>query len=217
MTRATIAVLLAVWAHGSAAVAQGHGSPSLPEQPSDETIAAFVDSFISRAVAERGIPGAAVVLVKDGRAFFERGYGVADYESRRPISPEDSVLRQGSTAKLFVWVMVMQLVEERRLDLDADVNRYLDFRIPDAFGAPITMRHLMTHTAGFADRVPMVDWESRHAPFAVRVRDNLLERVYAPGSTIAYSNYGAALAGYIVERLRGSLLKGWSRSASSSP
>lgn len=192
--------LLALWAHGSAAVAQGQGS--LP-QPSDEAIAAFIDSYISRAVAERGIPGAAVVLVKDGRAFFERGYGVGDYESRRPISPEDSVLRQGSTAKLFVWVLVMQLVEERRLNLDGDVNEYLDFRIPDAFGAPITMRHLMTHTAGFADRVPMVDGESRHAPFAVRMRDNLPERVYAPGSTIAYSNYGAALAGYIVERLRG--------------
>lgn len=189
----SLVVLLAIWVYGSAAVAQ----------PSDETIAAFVDSYISRAVAERGIPGAAVVLVKDGRAFFERGYGVADYESRRPISPEHSVLRQGSTAKLFVWVLVMQLVEEGRLDLDADVNRYLDFRIPDAFGAPITLRHLMTHTAGFADRVPMVDWESRHAPFAIRVRDNLPERVYAPGSTIAYSNYGAALAGYIVERLRG--------------
>lgn len=192
--------MLAVWVHGSAAVGQGQGSPP---QPSDEAIVEFVDGYISRAVTERGIPGAAVVLVKDGRAFFERGYGVGDYESRRPILPEDSVLRQGSTAKLFVWVLVMQLVEEGRLDLDADVNRYLDFRISDAFGAPITLRHLMTHTAGFADRVPMVEWGSRDAPFAVRVRDNLPERVYAPGSTIAYSNYGAALAGYIVERLRG--------------
>jgi CubicO group peptidase (beta-lactamase class C family) len=195
MTRATIAggafatvfVLLALWVHGSAAVAQGHGSSSLPRQPSDETIAAFVDSYISKAVAGRGIPGAAVVLVKDGRAFFERGYGVGDYESRRPISPEHSVLRQGSTAKLFVWVLVMQLVEEGRLDLDAGVNRYLDFRIPDAFGVPITLRHLMTHTAGFADRVPGGDGESRHAPFAIRVRK--LSR-YVVGALLSRDSVG---------------------------
>ena len=169
----------------------------------DETVAAFVDDFLTREVTDRNIPGATVVLVRDGRVVFSRTYGVADYDSGRPISSDDSLLRLGSTAKMFVWVLAMQLVEEGRLDLDADINRYLDFRIPEAFGAPITMRHLMTHSAGFADRIPMVDPDTRRAPFPVRIRENIPHRVNAPGSTIAYSNYGAALAGYIVERLRG--------------
>jgi CubicO group peptidase (beta-lactamase class C family) len=209
MSRTSLFFLaLLVWVHGCALTAMGQGdasvlSPPPKERHGDEEIAAFFDSYVSGAVAEKGIPGAAVVLVRDGRVFFERTYGVADYASRRPISTEDSLLRQGSTAKMFTWVLTMQLVEEGRLDLDADVNQYLDFRIPDAFGAPVTMRHLLTHTAGFADRMPLVKWETRQAPFNVRVRENIPERVYAPGSTVAYSNYGAALAGYVVERLRG--------------
>jgi CubicO group peptidase (beta-lactamase class C family) len=97
----------------------------------------------------------------------------------------------------------MQLVEEGRLDLDRDVNNYLDFRIPDAFGKPITMRHLMTHTPGFAERYRGIYEPDATTPLGQQLRGNIPARVYPPGSTMAYTNYGTALAGYIVERLRG--------------
>jgi hypothetical protein len=97
----------------------------------------------------------------------------------------------------------MQLVEEGRLDLDRDVNAYLDFRIPEAFGKPITMRHLMTHTPGFAERYHGIYEPDSKTPLGQQLRKNVPARVYAPGSTMAYTNYGTALAGYIAERLRG--------------
>lgn len=171
--------------------------------PTNTDIATFVDDYFARAIAGKDIPGAAIVLLRDGQPFFSKAYGVADYDTRAPISVETSLLRQASTAKLLTWLLVMQLVREGLLDLDTDINRYLDFTIPEGFGAPITMRHLMTHSAGFADRMPMVSYETRDEPFAVRIRENVPVRVYPPGSTVAYSNYGAALAGYVVERLRG--------------
>jgi CubicO group peptidase (beta-lactamase class C family) len=149
------------------------------------------------------LPGGAVVVVRDGRPILARAYGYADLRTRRPIDLERSLFRAASISKLVPWLLVMQLVEEGRLDLDRDVNAYLDFRIPDAFGRPITMRHLMTHSAGFPERFHGVFDQDLSQPLGKRLRDNIPERVYAPGTTVAYSNYGAALAGYIVERLRG--------------
>jgi CubicO group peptidase (beta-lactamase class C family) len=105
----------------------------------------------------------------------------------------------GSTTKIFIWLLAMQLAQEGRLDLDRDVNAYLGFRIPGKFGKPITMRHLMTHSAGFAES-PLRD---RRRSLREELAANVPPRVYAPGTTVAYSNYGAALAAHIVERLRG--------------
>jgi CubicO group peptidase (beta-lactamase class C family) len=98
----------------------------------------------------------------------------------------------------------MQLVEQGKINLDADVNQYLDFKIPERDGKPITMRNLMQHTAGFEEQAKGIISEDPKAP----AYDTLLKawvptRVFAPGSTPAYSNYGASLAGYIVQRLSG--------------
>ena len=100
---------------------------------------------------EHHIPGAAVSVVKDGRLFFAKGYGYADLENGIPVDPEQTVFRIGSVGKLFTWTAVMQLAEQGKLDLDADINAYLDFRIPDTYPQPVTLKHLMTHTAGFED------------------------------------------------------------------
>ena len=98
------------------------------------------------------IAGAAVSVVKDGKLFFAKGYGYADLENDIPVDPEQTIFRIGSVGKLFTWTAVMQLVEQGKLDLDADINTYLDFRIPDTYPQPITLKHLMTHTSGFEDR-----------------------------------------------------------------
>ena len=74
-------------------------------------------------------------------------------EKRTPVDPERTLFRPGSVSKLFTWTAVMQQVEQGKIDLDKDVNTYLDFKIPDHDGKPVTMRQIMTHTAGFEETV----------------------------------------------------------------
>ena len=93
-------------------------------------------------------PGAVVAVVKDGQILTERGYGYSDVAKRTPVDPKLTLFRPGSVSKLFTWTAVMQLVEQGKIDLDADVNQYLDFKIPARDGKPITMRNLMQHIAG---------------------------------------------------------------------
>jgi len=169
---------------------------------SDEEVAKFFDGYISSKMEELSVPGAAVIVLRHGRPVLAKSYGYADVASKRPVELEKSLFRTGSASKLFTWLLVMQLVEEGELDLDKNVNSYLDFHIPDTFEKPITMRHLMTHTAGFPEHFHGLFDRDQSVPFGKRVRHNVPERVYEPGTTHAYSNYGAALAGYVVERLR---------------
>jgi CubicO group peptidase (beta-lactamase class C family) len=130
--------------------------PTAPQQqgPTDPAeLEAFLDKELGREMEKHHIAGAAVSVVKDGKLFFAKGYGDADLEKGIPVDPEQTVFRIGSVGKLFTWTAVMQLVEEGKLDLDADINTYLDFRIPDTYPQPITLKHLMTHTSGFDDRL----------------------------------------------------------------
>ncbi|HUI62552.1 MAG TPA: serine hydrolase domain-containing protein, partial [Steroidobacteraceae bacterium] len=111
----------------------------------------------------------------------------------------------GSVSKLLTWTAVMQQVESGKLNLDADVNTYLDFRIPDRDGRPVTLRNLMTHTPGFEETAKhLFVQDANHIPtLGDTLKRWVPERMYPPGEVPAYSNYGAALAGYIVERVSG--------------
>jgi CubicO group peptidase (beta-lactamase class C family) len=168
-------------------------------------LAAFADGFFPYAIGQGDIAGAVVVVVKDGRVLFEKGYGFADVASRKPPDPKKTVFRLGSTSKLMTWTAVMQLVEAGKLDLDRDVNAYLDFKIPPRFGQPVTLRALMTHSAGFEDASKDVMSPNRPAMPSLEayVKANLPTRIFPPGERVAYSNYGATLAGYIVQRVSG--------------
>jgi len=112
---------------------------------------AFLDGVMAANLADKHVNGATVAVVKDGALFFAKGYGFADAKQRNPVSGERSLFRIGSISKLFTWTAVMQLVEQGKLDLDTDVNKYLDFKIPDTYPQPITLRHVMTHTPGFEE------------------------------------------------------------------
>ena len=120
------------------------------------------------------------------------------------MDPERSVFRLGSVAKIFTWTAVMQLVDRGQIDLDRDINDYLDFEIPAA-GKPITMRHLMTHTAGFEERIKNMAGASTRQLRTLEdyVKTSVPKLIYVPGEVPAYSNYGAALAGYVVQRVSG--------------
>jgi CubicO group peptidase (beta-lactamase class C family) len=95
------------------------------------------------------VAGASVLVMKDGNVLLEKGYGYVDMKSKKPVDPAATIFRLASISKLFTWISVMQLEEQGKLDLDTDVNRYLDFQIRPAFGRPVTLRNLMTHTGGF--------------------------------------------------------------------
>jgi CubicO group peptidase (beta-lactamase class C family) len=164
----------------------------------------WLDGYLPNALRTSDIAGAVVVIVKDGEVLTERGYGFADVAVKKPVDPKLTLFRPGSVSKLFTWTAVMQLVEQGKIDLDADVNQYLDFRIPPREGQPITMRNLMQHTAGFEEQAKGVISENPQAPgFEALLKAWIPQRVFAPGTTPAYSNYGASLAGYIVQRVSG--------------
>ncbi|MEP6504051.1 MAG: serine hydrolase domain-containing protein [Betaproteobacteria bacterium] len=185
--------------------AQAEGAPSpAPQALTESDLAAFVDGILPIEMARAGIDGAAVAVVKDGHVLLARGYGVADRERQVPVSTDATLFRVASISKLFTWTAVMQLAEQHRLDLDADVQQYLDFPLPPAFGAPVTLRRLMTHTAGFEETVQGM-WAQEGESLLLRdyVVAHVPARIFAPGSVGAYSNYGATLAGYIVQRRSG--------------
>lgn len=166
---------------------------------------AFLDGFLPYALERGRIPGAVVVVVRGDQVLLEKGYGFSDVAKRKPVLPETTLFRPGSVSKLFTWTAVMQQVEAGKLDLDTDVNTYLDFKIPAYQGKPITLRNIMTHTAGFEESVRYLISNDPKAAMALKKQMPLAlpQRVFAPGSTPAYSNYATALAGYIVERVSG--------------
>jgi CubicO group peptidase (beta-lactamase class C family) len=197
--------------------AQTLGSESKQKQTAQETIVtqgptdaveleAFIDGIMTAHMRSNHIAGITFSLVKDGEIFFAKGYGYADIKKKKPVSAYETLFRPGSVSKLLTWTAVMQLVEQGKLDLNTDINNYITkFKIPDTYPEPITLAHLMTHSPGFEemasemfvrkaeDLVPLGDFLAAKIP----------ARVYPPGKIIAYSNYGTALAGYIVEVVSG--------------
>jgi CubicO group peptidase (beta-lactamase class C family) len=169
-----------------------------------EDVQTWLAGLMPYALNTADVAGAVVVVVKDGAVLFEGGYGFADVEKQRPVDPRTTLFRPGSTSKLFTWTAVMQQVQAGRIDLDADINRYLDFRIPAYEGKPVTMRQIMTHTAGFEEAIKgLISEDKQVPPLGTVVKRWVPERIFPPGVTPAYSNYAVALAGYIVERVSG--------------
>lgn len=187
-------------------------TPSVPELavasgPSDpEEMEAFLDDFFETKMAELHIPGAAIVVVQDGKLFLAKGYGFADLAHQTAVDPTTTAFRAGSVSKLFTWTAVMQVAERGLLDLDADVNRYLtDFQVPDTYPQPVTLAYLLTHTAGFENR--WIESATRDPeellPLSQVLAGAMPRRVEAPGVVHSYSNYGTGLAGHLVEQVSG--------------
>ena len=165
---------------------------------------AWLDGLMPTALRTARTPGAVVSIVKDGQVLFEKGYGVSDEKKNTPVDAQRTLFRPGSTSKLFTWTAVMQLVEQGKLDLDVDVNKYLDFPVPPLDGQPITLRQIMTHRAGFEERIKdLVAFDVPATPLGPTLAGNMPARIYPAGTKSAYSNYATGLAGHIVERVSG--------------
>ena len=170
-------------------------------------VEAWLDGYLPYALRSGDIAGAVVVVVKDGQVLAQRGYGYADIAKRTPVDPETTLFRPGSVSKLITWSAVMQQVEQGNIDLDADINRYLDgpAKVPPYDGKPITMRQILTHTAGFEEMAKnLIVTDPKDATSAeAYLKYRMPSRIFAPGTTPAYSNYATTLAGYIVQRTSG--------------
>ena len=186
------------------ALARPAAIPAIPRLEKAD-LDAWLDGYMLYALKRGDAAGAVVVVVKDGAVLTQRGFGFADVATRRPVDPETTLFRQASVSKLVTWTAVMQLVEQGKIDLDRDVNAYFDFRIPAFDGKPVTMRNLMTHTAGFEEvQRGLNSYDPAKVPsLGAALKRQVPYRIFAPGTTPAYSNFGTSLAGYIVERVSG--------------
>jgi len=167
-----------------------------------------IDALVLKHLGET-TPGVAIVVVHNGEIIFSKGYGYADIEQEILIDPSATTMVYGSISKVFVWAAVMQLVEQGLLDLDADINTYLseEARRQFAFEMPFTMRDLMNHSAGFEEFIhdfthyDTPNWES------INFRESLLatqpRQIFTPSTASAYSNWGTALAAYIIANISG--------------
>ena len=166
---------------------------------------------VSEKYIGKTVPGACVVISEHDNTVFAKGYGFADLENNTAMDPETTVFEWGSISKTFVWVSVMQLVEDRKIDLETDIRTYL----PDGFlknlrfAEPVTLIHLMNHTAGFEEELLDLRYYSASEviPFKEVLSAHQPKQVYPPGTVSAYSNYGAALAALIVEEASGQSYK----------
>ncbi len=173
-----------------------------------KVVEAFVDGVVKPMMTKNHSPSGVFVLMKDSKVIFRKGYGWQNIDQRISVNPDTTLFRPGSISKLFTWVSVMQLVEQGKLDLDADLNGYLKtFQIKDSYpGQPITLRHCMTHTPGFEDGFLgylIIEDPAKVIPLADAMKKYQPERVNPPGVVGAYSNYCTALSGLIVANVSG--------------
>ncbi|SOC08179.1 CubicO group peptidase (beta-lactamase class C family) [Ureibacillus xyleni] len=166
-----------------------------------------IDSYVEEYINQSS-PGAAVAIVKDGEIIFSKGYGYANVSKKEEIDPAKTVFEYGSISKLFVWTSIMQLVEQGKIELNRDIKTYLpqEFSNQLNYEKTITIYDLMHHTAGFEEYPFDLIYTSKEevVPLKELLVNGQPKQIYDPGSTIAYSNYATAIAGYIVEEISGS-------------
>lgn len=168
----------------------------------------FFDGLLAAQLEIFHIPGATIAVVQGDKMIFAKGYGSSEVvvEQPKPVVADQTLFSVASLSKLFVWTAVMQLVEQGKVDLKADVNLYLkDFKIPSTYSQPVTLLDLMNHTTGFEENSleEYVRTEGERQPLGKYLATHMPKRVRPSGALTAYSNYGASLAGYIVSQVSG--------------
>lgn len=202
LLRFVLSVGFGVMAFGAAADTP---APRPPPELTADNLAVVVDPLMAEWTGKHKGPGAVVVVVTRDATVFAQGYGFSDIDAKKPFTANATLVRPGSISKLFTGIAVMQLVDAGKLDLDRDVNGYIDFAIPAPDGGvPVTLRRLLTHRAGFEEHIKGLFLRGGEPePLGHWLAKSLPQRLFPKGDVEAYSNYGFALAGYIVERASG--------------
>jgi CubicO group peptidase (beta-lactamase class C family) len=174
-----------------------------------EDIIAQYRQEIPQLMAEQNVPGLAIAVVDDEKILWTEGFGFTDSDRRVSVTP-DTIFSVQSMSKLFTATGVMQAVQDGLLDLDAPITTYLpDFTVNSIFEEQperkITLRHLLSHTAGFTHEAPVGNnWDADATSFEAHIRtisDTWLR--FPVGTGYAYSNLGIDLAGYILQTASG--------------
>lgn len=172
---------------------------------SDDEAQAWLEATLAEQLSINDVVGAAAAMVRDGEIIASVGVGLSDRDQAVAVDPSLSLFRLGSISKTVTAAAVLQLVERGELNLDQSIDEYVAFDTSWAIERPITLRHLLTHTAGFSDvyrQLFTLDKADNPdlADYVYTLRPSIL---FEPGSISAYSNYGISLAGYIVELTSG--------------
>jgi CubicO group peptidase (beta-lactamase class C family) len=165
-----------------------------------------VEHAVTKHLERTRVPGVVVAVVAGGEIVLLRGWGVADIETQRPMDPHTTIMRVASLSKTFTATAVAQLEDEGRVDLDADVDDYLrNVSTRDTFAQPVTLRHLLAHTAGYINfNSGRVFLQPRRAEdIESFMAATMPPRLYPPGAATLYTNHGNALAGLVVQDVSG--------------
>lgn len=172
-------------------------------------IESWLDQFFhKKEVQDMQIPGAAVVIVKDGKVLLKKGYGYADKEKKILVNPDKTIFRIASVSKALTASALMQLVEKGKIQLNGDIDDYLDeIHIDNPFSQPVTTKHLLTHTTGFYTEVlrtsDITEDLSKTFPLKDYIKERLPKVTREPGKSYMYDNYASTLQGYLVEKISG--------------
>ncbi len=175
------------------------------EKSTEEKVTQFLDQHVHSLLDKHHVSGTVIALVNRDTVVL-KGYGKLGFDIDKPMSPLQTPVFVASLSKLFTATGIMQLYEQGKLSLYMDTNMYLrDFQIEYPFSEPITIHHLLTHTAGFDDRFLGMGAKIQDhiLPLGVYLSKRLPPIVFPPGTTISYSNHGFALLGYIMEEVSG--------------
>ncbi|MBN1684646.1 MAG: beta-lactamase family protein [Gammaproteobacteria bacterium] len=167
-----------------------------------------ISQFIKQKQSEFHIPGIAFVLVKDGKVLLSKGYGYANLETQQKVDPQKNLFRVASVSKIFTVVALLQLAEQGKIDLNAQTNHYLssdEFKIKSRFDKPQLIKHLLTHTDGFEERLVGANALRLESlmPLKELLKRQLKPLFTAPGERICYGSAGMALISYLVEKISG--------------
>ncbi|MDP9179154.1 MAG: beta-lactamase family protein [Gemmatimonadota bacterium] len=177
----------------------------LSAQPLHAQAPASLDTIVPSLMKRYDVPGLALAIVQGNKVVALKGFGIARASDGAAVDSARTLFRLGSLGKLFIATAVMQQLFPFYAELDEDVNSFLEFRIPKTWPEPVTLERLLTHSAGFDERIIGYAAPSRDSVGALGpyLRANLPNRGWRPGEVIGYSNYGFALAAHVVERMSG--------------
>ncbi|BAZ09025.1 beta-lactamase [Calothrix sp. NIES-4071] len=181
-------------------------APSAPGLSNPQDFESFVDKVVNEEISTSHVPGAVISVVKDGKLFFAKGYGYANLDQKIPVVADKTLFRVASLSKLFTATAAMQLYEQGKLDLNADVNKYLtDFKLENPYPSPVTPARLMTHTDGTTQRLIGIAAKEadKMKPLGEYLSKYMPPIIWEPGQLYSYSNHSIALLGYLVEKISG--------------
>jgi CubicO group peptidase (beta-lactamase class C family) len=179
-------------------------TPTKGQRPAEKNFEAFVDSIVMHGMKKYGIPGAGIIVIQNGKVVVKKAYGYADVQNKISFSAEKSIFPIASITKVVTATAIMQLYEQEKISLSSDINKYLrSLQIPSTFPQPVSIHHLLTHTAGF-DEIPgrQIEDLKQQKPLSVFLKDKLV-RFIPPGKMSAYGSYGLSVGGLLIEDVSG--------------